>query len=103
MFKTSDISLRSFDDASKLLCEHHIPFDLQLASHKGLHAIELALGHSDHVCICNCDSAICLWIFSDSCRPSSVLEVLSELALGPSVADDELKHCAAELYEVSAF
>lgn len=38
-------SLGSLQNGLQLLRQHHVAFDLQLATHEGLHSIQLAFGH----------------------------------------------------------
>lgn len=51
-------SLGSLQNGLQLLRQHHVAFDLQLATHEGLHSIQLAFGHGHQVCICHGDGAI---------------------------------------------
>ena len=51
-------SLSSLQNGLQLLGQHHVALDLQLATHEGLHSIQLALRHGHQVRICHSDGAI---------------------------------------------
>merc|ERR1719171_1374785 len=90
------ISLAStLDDGAELLRKHHVSFDLQLATHKCLHAIELAVCHGDEVSLCHGDGDISR-VFTPLASSSAVLEVDVELL----VADNQLEDSTSLLDEV---
>merc|ERR1719440_1189381 len=92
-----DSLLRTLQDRAQFLCEHHVALDLQLASHEGLHAIELPCCHSLKVCWCQCDRNVCLVLAPlDSAR--TVLQVNMQLI----IADDQLEHSTTLLHKFSA-
>merc|ERR1719436_2024208 len=88
----ASLSLRGLEDALQLLSQHHVSLDLELAAHESLHAIELAVRHGDHVRVCHYDGAVQRVVLAEGAAARSILEVQRELAITPSVADDELEH-----------
>merc|ERR1719387_2498019 len=93
-------SLHGCEHRCELLSEHHVSLDLELAAHESLHAVELALHHRDPVSIGHRDCAIDLRLFAVLRTPAAVLEVQDELALGATVAHNELENSAAHLHHL---
>eukprot|EP00413_Alexandrium_margalefii_P030695 CAMPEP_0204578804 /NCGR_PEP_ID=MMETSP0661-20131031/43140_1 /ASSEMBLY_ACC=CAM_ASM_000606 /TAXON_ID=109239 /ORGANISM="Alexandrium margalefi, Strain AMGDE01CS-322" /LENGTH=136 /DNA_ID=CAMNT_0051587767 /DNA_START=42 /DNA_END=452 /DNA_ORIENTATION=- len=90
------------EDALQLLRQHHVPADLQLPAHEGLHAVELPLHHRHEVAVGHGDGHVRLRVVAPLCIAAPVLEVQAELSLGASIADHELEDGAAELDQVGA-
>merc|ERR1712066_732178 len=88
----------ALQDWCKLLSQHHVALDLQLATHECLHTIQLALCHGFEILICQCDCYVCLVLAPLHCT-STVLQVEVKLV----VPDDQLEHGICLLHKLCTF
>merc|ERR1719263_1154589 len=84
----------TLQNRAKLLGQHHVTLDLELARHECLHAIKLALSHCNEVSICQCDGHISL-VFTPLGRTTAILQIKVQLV----VTNDELEHSTSLLHK----